>query len=87
MSSQTLQLAFGAPGATELLLIFGIVIVLFGGSKLPLLGKSLGESINNFKKSFKESDDENIQVAEVESSNQTTAGQEQETPNELEDQS
>ena len=59
-----LQLAIGGLGATELLVIFGIVVLLFGGSKLPLLGKSLGEGINNFKKSFKD-DDEDVQVAEV----------------------
>lgn len=68
MVSQQLQLAIGGLGPTELLLIFGIIIVLFGGSKLPLLGKSLGEGINNFKKSFKDNEDENVQVAEVTSS-------------------
>ena len=34
----------------ELALIFGIVIVLFGGSRLASIGKSLGEGISNFKK-------------------------------------
>lgn len=34
----------------ELALIFGIVIVLFGGSRLASVGKSLGEGISNFKK-------------------------------------
>lgn len=60
---ETLQQAIGGLGATELLVIFGIVVLLFGGSKLPLLGKSLGEGINNFKKSFK--DDDDVQVADV----------------------
>ena len=70
MSSSTLQLAFGLPGGAELLLIFGIVILLFGGSKLPQLGKAIGEGINNFKKSYKDDEDENVQVAEVSSSDQ-----------------
>ena len=70
MTSSTLQLAFGLPGGAELLLIFGIVILfLFGGSKLPQLGKAIGE-INNFKKSCKDDEDENVQVAEVSSSDQ-----------------
>ena len=34
----------------ELALIFGIVIVLFGGNRLSSIGKSLGEGISNFKK-------------------------------------
>ncbi|WP_186646997.1 Sec-independent protein translocase subunit TatA/TatB [Fluviispira vulneris] len=34
----------------ELALIFGIVIVLFGGSRLAVVGRSLGEGISNFKK-------------------------------------
>lgn len=72
MTSSTLQLAFGLPGGAELLLIFGIVILLFGGSKLPQLGKAIGQGINNFKKSYKEDEDESVQVAEVSSSNQTS---------------
>lgn len=34
----------------ELALIFGIVVVLFGGSRLASVGKSLGEGIANFKR-------------------------------------
>ena len=33
----------------ELLLILGIVLVLFGASRLPQLGRGLGEGIKNFK--------------------------------------
>ncbi len=36
-------------GATELLIIFGIVIVIFGASRLPELGSGLGKAIKNFK--------------------------------------
>jgi len=45
------------PGPQELLLILLIVIIIFGASKLPQLGKGLGEGIRNFKKGLK-SDDE-----------------------------
>lgn len=41
-------------GTQELIIIFIIVLVLFGGSKLPELGKGLGSAIRNFKKSASE---------------------------------
>ncbi len=37
-------------GAQELMVILVIVLVLFGGSKLPDLAKSLGKSMKEFKK-------------------------------------
>lgn len=37
-------------GPTELIIILGIVLVLFGGAKLPKLAKSLGEAQREFKK-------------------------------------
>jgi sec-independent protein translocase protein TatA len=39
-------------GAQELMIILVIVLVLFGGSKLPDLAKSLGKSMKEFKKGF-----------------------------------
>jgi len=41
------------PGFQELLVILLIVIIIFGASKLPQLGKGLGEGISNFKKGLK----------------------------------
>jgi len=41
------------PGFQELLIILLIVIIIFGASKLPQLGKGLGEGIRNFKKGLK----------------------------------
>lgn len=46
-------LLLGPFGATELLIILGIVILIFGASKLPQLGAGLGEGIRNFRKSVK----------------------------------
>ena len=40
----------------ELLLIFAVLLLLFGGSKLPQLGASLGSAIRNFKRGFNEGD-------------------------------
>jgi sec-independent protein translocase protein TatA len=40
---------FGTLGLPELLIIFAIVLVVFGASRLPQLGKGLGEGISNFR--------------------------------------
>ena len=59
-------LAFGTPGPTELALIFVIVVVLFGAKKLPELAKSLGQSLNEFKKAREEFDKEVTEVTQKE---------------------
>ena len=41
-------------GAQELMIILLIALVLFGGSKLPELARSLGKSMNEFKKGVNE---------------------------------
>jgi sec-independent protein translocase protein TatA len=44
-------------GVPELMIIFLIVIVLFGASRLPQIGKGIGEGIKNFKKGMKDGDE------------------------------
>jgi sec-independent protein translocase protein TatA len=46
--------AFMGMGPTELIVILVILLVLFGGSKLPGLAKGLGQSIKEFKKASKD---------------------------------
>jgi sec-independent protein translocase protein TatA len=41
-------------GFSELAIILVVALLIFGPSKLPTLGKSIGESIREFKKSMKE---------------------------------
>ena len=41
-------------GTTELLLIGGMALLLFGGKKLPELMKGLGQGVQSFKKGMKE---------------------------------
>ena len=45
-------------GAGELGIILIILLVLFGGSKLPSLAKGLGQSIKEFKKASREGEEE-----------------------------
>ena len=45
-------------GTTELLIIMGIAILIFGPKKLPQLGKAMGQTIGNFKRSSKRADGE-----------------------------
>jgi sec-independent protein translocase protein TatA len=45
---------FGSLGPMELMIILAIVVLLFGGKKLPDLAKGLGEGIRNFKHALKE---------------------------------
>lgn len=46
-------------GTTELLIIAGIVLLLFGGKKLPQLGRSMGSAITNFKKGLNDPNNKN----------------------------
>lgn len=52
----------GMPGGMEWVLIALVVLLLFGGKKIPELAKGLGSGIKNFKKAVK--DDEEEEVAE-----------------------
>lgn len=50
-------------GLTEGLLIAAIALLLFGGKKIPQLGRTLGESIKGFKEGMKH-DPKNGEAAE-----------------------
>jgi len=49
---------FGTFGVQELVIILAIILILFGGSRLPKMMGGLGEGIRNFKKSVKGSEEE-----------------------------
>lgn len=51
----------GGLGVPELLIILVIFVLIFGASKLPGLGRSVGEGIRNFKKGLKPDDDHDAQ--------------------------
>lgn len=44
-------------GWTEILLLLGLALLLFGPSRLPGLGKSMGEAIRGFKKGLTENEE------------------------------
>ena len=50
-------LAFGM-GPQELMILLVIMLVLFGGSKLPSLMRNMGRSVNEFKRGVHETGDD-----------------------------
>lgn len=50
----------GMPSGTELLLIFGIVVLLFGAKKIPDLAKGIGKGIKNFKEEMKDPEENEV---------------------------
>lgn len=57
ISAVSPAMLIGGFGIMELLLIFLIIVVIFGASKLPQLGRGLGEGISNFKTGLKGKDE------------------------------
>lgn len=52
-------------GSTELIIIALVVLLLFGGAKIPQLMRGLGKGVHEFKKGLKgEGEDENTQKKE-----------------------
>ncbi len=47
---------FGKIGLWQLVIVFGVFVVLFGHKKLPELGKTLGQGLRNFRRSMSETD-------------------------------
>jgi sec-independent protein translocase protein TatA len=58
-------LFFGGLGPTELIIILVILLILFGGSRLPSLAKGLGESVRNFKKAVSDDSEETKDKSKV----------------------
>lgn len=44
----------GIPSGIELFIIVAVVVLLFGGKKIPELAKGLGKGIKDFKNALKE---------------------------------
>ena len=69
----------GMPSGTELLLIFGIIVLLFGAKKIPDLAKGIGKGIKNFKNEMKDDTPEEVAASEapkkVESTSENAAAE------------
>jgi sec-independent protein translocase protein TatA len=61
--AHTMTLAFGPFGVQELLLVLVILVLMFGATKLPQIGRGIGEGIRNLKSGLK-SDDEQARLDE-----------------------
>ncbi len=62
----SLYITLGTIGATEWIVIVAVVVLLFGGKKIPELMKGLGGGINEFKKAAKGEDAANTAKKEEE---------------------
>lgn len=51
---------FGMPGATEMMVLAFVILLLFGGAKLPTLMRNIGRSANEFKRGMNETDDDEL---------------------------
>jgi sec-independent protein translocase protein TatA len=64
MNSPTNLAFLGNIGPWELVLVFLIVLVVFGANKLPKVAKDLGSGIREFKKSISgESDEKKVEAS------------------------
>ena len=52
---------FSMPSGMELILIVVLILLLFGGKKIPELAKGIGSGIKNFKNALKEEDEDQIE--------------------------
>lgn len=51
-------------GMQELVVVFGIAFLVFGGKKLPEIGTGLGKAISSFKKGLHEVEESGVKAME-----------------------
>jgi sec-independent protein translocase protein TatA len=59
MSTAFEVFAIGMPGPMEWVIIL-VVLLLFGGSRIPTLMRSLGQGLNEFKRGLKDGDSSSV---------------------------
>ena len=70
----------GMPSGMELLLIFGIVVLLFGAKKIPDLAKGIGKGIKDFKSEMKDDEPTKVESDEAKKVEKTESTEETSTP-------
>lgn len=55
---QALFILLGMPGPWEMILIIIVLLLIFGGKKIPELMKGLGQGMKEFKNATKENSEE-----------------------------
>jgi sec-independent protein translocase protein TatA len=53
-------------GTTEIIIIVFVILLIFGGKRLPALGAALGQSIKNLKKGMKDNDVRDVEEIDKE---------------------
>ena len=69
----------GMPSGWELLIIVGVIVLLFGGKKIPELAKGLGKGIKDFKQAVKEDEASSETAAKEIENKEQSASVEQST--------
>ncbi|HAB32296.1 MAG TPA: twin-arginine translocase TatA/TatE family subunit [Cryomorphaceae bacterium] len=59
-----LSIFLGMVGPWQIVLVVGLVLLLFGGRKIPELMKGLGGGVKEFKKAMKEDEDDSAKDKE-----------------------
>jgi sec-independent protein translocase protein TatA len=55
----TSYILVGIPGVWQIILLVAVVLLFFGGKKIPELMRGLGKGVGEFKKGIREGEDEN----------------------------
>ena len=61
----TLLAIGGAPGGDELLLVFVVVLLLFGAKRLPGMARSLGRALESMRRATREAHEELMAAGDV----------------------
>ncbi len=70
------------PSGWELLLVVGVIVLLFGGKKIPELAKGLGKGIKDFKTAVKEDEDSDANAKELANKEESSSNQNSSTSKE-----
>jgi len=73
MVPQITPLFVPIPGGMELVVIFGLALLLFGANKLPALARSSGQAIGEFKRGREELEQEIHDAAQAPPTESTTS--------------